>query len=101
MGLSVGVVSIEYLDEPGGPVDAFLKTLLLNPDYGLGEDDDGAWGGGWAGNSFHEFERATLTGQADAWCDNTNLDAASRAAVLAWLAALPWQGDMIMLHLGE
>lgn len=101
MGLSVGVVSIEYLDQPDGPVDDFLRALLVDPDCGIDEEDDEGWGGGWANNSLYEYERDGLTRQAANWCNAAGVDAAGRAALLDWLAALPWQGDMIMLHLGN
>ena len=44
MGLSVGVVSIEYLDEPQPPVSDFLKDLAMDPPVGSDEDDGDYWG---------------------------------------------------------
>ena len=95
MGLSVGVVSIDYLDEPQPPVSDFLKDLVLNPNLGM-ED----WGGGWEGNSFFEFEQAVLTERADNWCTERDIDANGRTAMMAWLSSLTWRSGYIMLHLG-
>ena len=95
MGLSVGVVSIDYLDEPQPPVSDFLKDLVLNPN--LGVDD---WGGGWEGNSFLEFHRRAMSNRARKWCTQNGIDEAGRIAIRTWIAALPWRDGYVMLHLG-
>jgi hypothetical protein len=99
MGLSVGVVSIDYLDEPQPPVSDFLKELAINPDLGLDDDRD-YWGGGWGENTFLEFDQPTLTGRAENWCTGRSIDASGRAVLLAWLSGLPWRDGYVMLHLG-
>lgn len=97
MGLSIGVVSIAYLDEPQPPVSDFLKDLATNPDLDIGDAD--YWGGGWGENTFLEFDQLALTERADNWCTENSIDASGRTALTAWLSGLPWRGDYIMLHL--
>lgn len=94
MGLSVGVVSIDYLDEPRPPVSDFLKDLSLNPHLAMDE-----WGGGWEDNSFLEFQRAELSKRARNWCTEAGIDEIGRKAVRAWIRALPWRDGYVMLHL--
>lgn len=96
MALSVGVVSIDYLDEPQPPVSDFLKDLALNPN--LGNDGD-YWGGGWEENTFLEFEQATLAERADNWCAERGIDASGRTTLMTWLSGLSWRDGYIMLHL--
>ena len=99
MGLSVGVVSIDYLDEPQPPVSDFLKELAMNPNVGIDADD--YWGGGWADNSFLEFQRSGLMKRARGWCTGRDLNDNERAAVVAWVSSLPWRDGYVMLHLGS
>ncbi len=98
MALSVGVVSIEYLDEPQSPVSDFLKHLSMNLFLGL--ENGECWGGSWEGNAFLEFGRDALVESAELWCDDGGIDDSDRAALLAWITALPWRNGYIMLHLG-
>ena len=97
MGLSVGVVSIDYLDEPQPPVSDFLKELAMNPNVGIDADD--YWGGGWADNSFLEFQRPALTRRACNWCADKSIDASGRTVLLEWFSSLPWRNGYVMLHL--
>lgn len=57
MGLSVGVVRIEYLDDPISPVSDFLAALAMNPSAGLNEDDDDP---SWADGGLFECESDDL-----------------------------------------
>ena len=97
MALSVGVVSIEYLDEPRPPVSDFLKELTMNPDLGMDGDH---WGGGWGENTFLEFEQATLVERAEAWCSAQGISASGQADLTAWISSLPDRNGYVMLHLG-
>ena len=97
MALSVGVVTIEYLDEPKPPVSNFLKDLAMNPGLGLEGD---SWGGGWGENTFLEFEQDVLTERATNWCTEKDLDGTECAAVYAWVSGLPSRNGYVMLHLG-
>ena len=93
MGLSVGVVSIDYLDEPQPPISEFLKDLATDPE--LGSD----WGGGWGGNTFAEFEESSLNSHVDKWCEESGISASARIIVMSWVSGLPWRDGYIMLHL--
>ncbi len=108
MGMSVGVVTIKYLDEPGKSVRDFLFHLAS--DVSLGFDDDEyeatthddehyTWGGGWGGNTFVEFSWSYLEWRAGRWVDSEDMGAEGKTALEHWIASLPWQDDMVMLHL--
>ena len=98
MGLSIGVVSIDYLDEPQPPVSDFLKDLALNPALGIDNDGD-YWGGGWAENTFLEFELSALILGADVWSINNDLSEAEWTSLETWLSNLPSRDGYVMLHL--
>ena len=85
MGLSVGVVTVNYLDEPRPPVSDFLKDLAMNPSIGLEGDH---WCGGWGENTFLEFEKDVLSDRAENWCEERLISAAERAALLTWIFGL-------------
>ncbi len=103
MAMDVGVVTIQYLDRPQQPVSDFLNDLLIESLWALEdpeEEDEEAWGGGWSNNGFLEFSRSYLDRRVKEWADRRNAGNAARAALLAWVANLPWKENMIMLHLG-
>ena len=97
MGLSVGVVTIDYLDEPQPPVSNFLKDLAMNPTLELEGDH---WGGGWSEHTFLEFEQAVLAERAESWCTERGIDANGWVALSAWISGLPDRDGYVMLHLG-
>ena len=107
MGLDVGVVSIDYLDVPGFPVERFLRDLMIDPKAGMGdggedESDDKYWdGGGRYGNAYYEYSRGGLVKRANGWATEGDIGATERATLLNWIENLPHQegGDTIMLHL--
>ena len=110
MGMSVGVVTIKYLDEPGKPVLDFLSHLM--DDLFLGEGDTEyeerydfddelyTWGGRWDGNGLVEFSRHYLDWRVGKWADRVGIDAKGKATLNNWIADLPWNDDNIMFHLG-
>ena len=102
MGLDVGVVTIEYMDSTGQPVEEFLSDLLLSPYTGVDGDydDEENWGGSWADNGLYEFGRAGLISRASNWADDHEISPQERTALLSWVKALPWRDDMVILHLG-
>ena len=100
MGLSVGVVNIDYLEEPPPPVSDFLKELAINPDLGIGKDDDNYWCGGWGGNTFLEFPQSALMARADSWCTDKGISASGQTSIVAWVSNLPWRNGHVLLHLG-
>ena len=109
MRLAVGVVTIKYLNEPDRLVNEFLSHLV--DDASLGCDDEEyevdthndepyMWGGGWEGNMLVEFSRPYLNWKADQWVNSQGIGTETRDAVQRWIDELPWNNDMIMLHLG-
>ena len=80
MGLSVGVVRIDYLVEPRPPVSDFLKELATNPDFGVDDGNSYNWSGGWGENTFLEFDQPTLIERADNWCTERRVDASGKDA---------------------
>ncbi len=109
MGLSIGVVKITYLREPPEPVYGFLDDLKIQALEGLEEpdwdDDEGedewVWGGGWGMNGLVEFSRNYLSRWAVQWGERCAIGPSDMEVVQGWIAALPWEDDLIMLHIGE
>ncbi len=109
MAMDVGVVKINYLERPGKPVRYFLFDLASDVSLGFNDEeyeeetDDVepyTWGGGWGANTFVEFSRPYLGWKANRWIYSQGVSAETRDAVQSWIADLPWNDDMIMLHLG-
>ncbi len=111
MGLSVGVVSIEYRHDPPQPIPDFFRYLISDPnirDYADYDDfdDDGEDEGGrfgyWCGTmddvGIFDIDRYGLTERAENWCSDRNLDATARDELLTWLANLPWKDGSVRLH---
>ena len=107
MDLDVGVVTVEYLRTPTQIVQDFLFDLLLDPYAGVdnddGEDDRNLyeeWSGRWENNALCELWRDALLARAGNWANEKAIGVSERAALMNWVAALPWQDDgRIMLHL--
>ena len=92
MGLDVGIVNIKYLDAPIQPVSGFLSELA-------GEDLYDGWGGGWDGNAFLEIYQEDLERRAREYALGQGLSHDDKDKLMAWVRALPWERDDIMLHL--
>ena len=109
MGLSIGVVNITYMDEPGQPMYRFMQDLMGDPDVGLdthadsddSPDKDGYWGDGWGTDSFYEFNKAGLFKRAEGWAKTEAIGNRDTMALLNWVENLPYRGDNIMLHLSN
>lgn len=104
MSLSIGVVNINYLEQPGPPVYGFMQALMENPEVGLGDDRDdavdGYWDGGSGENAFCEFSREGLANRANGWATEQGLRPAAGEVLLNWLERLPYRDDnTVMLHL--
>jgi hypothetical protein len=114
MGLSIGVVNVNYLHEPAQPIFDFMSELRSLPRTGLHEyyrdlenrdeddplgceDDDDEY---WDDGGFCEFWRIGMIRRATGWAILENLAQSERALLLDWIANLPWSDDYIMLHLG-
>ena len=114
MGLSVGVVSIEYRHDPPEPIPDFFRDLIEDQnigdfaDYGDFDDDDGdgdEGGGGfgyWCGImddvGILDFDQYRLMERAETWCRERNLDDVRRQELLTWLTNLPWKDGSVRLH---
>ena len=107
MSLSIGVVTIEYLDYQGDLVDSFMRSLMENPSVGLDDMDsieNGFWDGyGGFGNAFYEFEKGGLINRANGWATERNLSFTARTALIRRIENLPYDprygSQTIMLHL--
>lgn len=106
MSLSIGVVNIQYLQQPAQPMYGFMWALMENPEVGLGDDPDAEvdefWDGGGSGeNAFYEFDHEGLVHRAEGWATEQNLDDNGRETLLNWVENLPYRSetDTIMLHL--
>ncbi len=94
MGLSVGIVSIEYLDRPPEPIYGFLGDVAATAGW-----DDDSWGGGFMENAFVEHDHRGLLRKARAYAKEKELPLTDKRSLYRWLRQLPWRGDYIMLHL--
>jgi hypothetical protein len=113
MGLSVGVVSIDYRYDPPQPIPDFFRDLISGPNIGdypdyddFDDDSDEGEGEGvgyWCGTvddaGVLDVNRYVLTERAETWCNDRNLDAAARNELLTWIANLPWKDGSVRLHL--
>ena len=109
MAMDVGVVTINYLERPGTPVRDFLFHLASDVSLGFNDeeyeeethdDEHYTWGGGWGANTFVEFSRPYLGWKANRWATSQGINSVARDTVRRWIADLPWNDDMVMLHLG-
>ena len=62
---------------------------------------DELWGGNWDNNGMYEFPRDNLEKMARLWAFKQKLSLADRTILLEWIADLPYEDDMISLHIGE
>ena len=100
MSLSVGIVNIDYLEQPPKPVSDFLANLSIEPHSGLGNDAEDSWGGDWTENALFECTQDGLMARARNWCDTQDIEPGGRTALMAWIADLPWRDGRVMLHIG-
>ena len=105
MAMDVWAVKTEYLHlkRPSSPTYDFLFDLMLDPYAGQGDDpwDGDTWGGSWDKNGLYEFSRISLRKRALNWANSHNLSQAEKAKLRRWIRNLPWQDDLIMLHMGN
>ena len=93
MGLDVGVVSIDYLEQPVGTTYDFLWYLNVNA-------EEGDWITGGEGSTFIEITSDTMDDQLLRFQSENKLCQSQAEEVRRWIATLPWKGDSVMLHLG-
>ncbi len=110
MGLSIGLINLEYRHDPPQPIPDFFRDLSSDPnisDYADFDDDESADGGNgagyWCGTmddvGILLVQRYELTERAENWCSEKNIPNAAREQLLTWLANLPWKDGLIRLHL--
>ena len=92
MGLDVGAVQIGYLGRPDKPAYDFLWHLNVHA-------DEAGWNISAPGNVFVEYCRESMLEQLDGYIAMKSLSRGDEAAVRRWIDGLPWQDDVIMLHL--
>jgi len=92
MGIDVGVVRISYLDRPRQPIYNFLWWLAEH----AGHDE---WGGGWCDNAFLETDQTRLISKAELYARQQSMSQDQLGQLLSWVRELPWDGNVIMLHL--
>ena len=93
MGLDVGVVNINYLDQPHGATYDFLWYLN-------GHAEVAEWLTGSEGSTFIEITRETMDEQVRKFQSENDLSQNGFERIQRWIASLPWKGDVIMLHFG-
>ncbi len=105
--MDVGVVTIDYLERPRGPVHDFLASLSLDPTLGdcddeyEAEDDFDGEDYVWSLNAIVEFSRQYLDWRVDRWVTSRNIYATTKSELRHWIDNLPWKNDYIMLHIGS
>ena len=92
MGLDVGVVQVDYLARPVGPSYRFLWHLNENA-------HEADWNGSSAENTFVQYTRDTLLEQANEFVSRSELTESDKDELRVWIDSLPWNDDVIMLHL--
>ena len=95
MSMHIGVVNIEYIDQPAKAVCSFLQEAA----YFL-SGDRRTWSGAWESNAFLETDPPRLLAAARYYAREQGMSTDDRQAIYDWLnTALPWQDDVVMLHL--
>ena len=101
MGLSVGVVSIDYDHNPPVTVRDFLTELSADPDIKDYADEEGpAYLSGVMDDvGLLDVFQDDLMERAEIWCGARNTASAERDELLNWLSNLPWKAGIVRLHL--
>ena len=95
MGTDIGVVTIEHLERPDEPVYGFIQELPS-----LLDSDNSSWSGAWEGNFFLQTDRQRLLAASRYYAGQHRLSTHEREELAEWVnSALPWKGDVVMLHL--
>ena len=92
MGLDIGVVKLDYLERPEKAAYDFTWHLAAH-------SDEVEWSVSSEGNIFVELTRDTMISMMDGYVSDKKLDPEDAATVGKWIDALPWRGDVVMLHL--
>ena len=91
MALSIGVMSIAYLETPNGLAYQFASEMARTASYA-----DNTWGetSCWA-----PFTRDEIDELLDDFTVEKSLTQDQKAEVWAWVDSLPWDGDDLELYL--
>lgn len=84
MGLDIGIISIRYLERPGGVAYEFQWELAAEASangYMYGE-----------GNNWGAFTQRQVLEMLDRFAEREALESDATAEVLAWVQSLPWDG---------
>ena len=96
MGLDVGIVQIDYSQaRPSGAAYWYTWELMAFDD----EDGD-CWRVSSEGQVFIEMAFETMAAHAMEYIDSSGLTSTDAHQIMRWIRGLPWQVDVIMLHLG-
>ena len=92
MGLDVGTVQIGYLARPDKSTYDFLWHLNLNA-------EQADWNGSTAENTFVEFTRDNMLARMNEFASEGKVSPSDAEEIRSWIDGLPWQDNVIMLHL--
>ena len=94
MGLDVGIVQIDYSQaRPSGSACKYAWELMAY-------DDDDCWKVSSGGQVIIELEFETMAKHAMEYIGSNHLSSTEAHQIIRWVRGLPWQNDVIMLHLG-
>ena len=96
MALDVGVVEIDYSRaRPFGAAYKYARELTaFDEEYG------DCWKVSSEGQVFIEMAFETMAAHAMEYIDSSGLTSTDAHQIMRWIRGLPWQDDVIMLHLG-
>ena len=96
VGLDVGIVQIDYSQaRPYGAAYRYARELMAVDDY-----DGDCWKVSSGGQVFIELGFETMANHAMEYIVGNRLPSTDAHQVMRWIRGLPWQGDVVMLHLG-
>ena len=93
MSLDIGVVQIEYLRQPREAAYKFAWHLAR-------EWDERYWEVSSGPNVFIELEYEHMVERARRYIASEGLGVNEAHHIMRWVRALPWRGEVVMLHLG-
>ena len=84
MGLDIGIINIEYLEQPEGDAYRFAWELAVEA------STDGYMAGD--GNNWGAFTQRKVLRMLDRFAEEHTLSEVEKALVLSWVRSLPWDG---------
>lgn len=96
MALDVGVVQIDYSRaRASGAAYRYARELIA-----FNDGDGDCWKVSGEGQVFIELAFETMATHAMEYIGASRLSSTEAHQVMRWVRGLPWQDEMIMLHLG-